>query len=805
MILKEWGWRNFLQYGNKMQSIKLNEKNELILILGDNAVGKTSIANSLSFALYGKTNSRKIKNLSNWFNKAAHTYVKYDTESGKKIECHRGISPDFVDLLIDGTAENIAGKPNINLYIENNLVNIPFTVFSNTLMLSMQDFKSFLRMDANDKRKIVDKIYDVSDLDGMHELCKADIRALSEDKSKLDNELNVMTNTLETINSQYEEALEKKRSVDEAEIFRLKDEKNKLERSIRYAENNISELNRLKSAVDNMFLKDKEWLNSVYKRYTRFYDKAVSEISDKTNLKYKAQIDELKNNFIASTTKCNSKYDLDIANVNAKRDVDMVKLNAARELAIKTVNDSISKLTETANDSRDEITAKITKLKSDTKFIRDEIAEASKSYDSILNDLNARYSVLESKTKTYESGRCPECDTDLSDESHVGYLHDMNDEMVSIEVKIEDTSKDRHEKINSLNDKIDIITQKIDELTKSKNKIDLDYGIKKTELKAKIDAIHEAGVNKVVHIESENKMSLERLKNDKTEALSSMTAVYKDDLAKINNAIANGIKIETDSINSKSIYARQRIWNTISVKDEKMHKDKHEIDKKISAYESDITKSKTSLIRTDSDLDLLTMDLVSNDAMNSMHATISKLTFDKDIVSKKLNEVNEKLNTYISVKSILEPSGIKKHLIGNAVPLLNSTITRISEKFNYKYDFGFNDSFDPYVRYMGLDVDLESISGGEDKKMDLIVILSMLELIKGKHPNMNLLFLDEIFNALSISSIKNTVRILRDYVDRLGITIFVISHTPVPMEFFDRCIEVKCINGFSEIITDNEA
>jgi hypothetical protein len=44
----------------------------------------------------------------------------------------------------------------------------------------------------------------------------------------------------------------------------------------------------------------------------------------------------------------------------------------------------------------------------------------------------------------------------------------------------------------------------------------------------------------------------------------------------------------------------------------------------------------------------------------------------------------------------------------------------------------------------------ESLSSGQRKKMNLIVLLAFIEIIKMKHTTMNVMFLDEIFSKVLI-------------------------------------------------------
>jgi DNA repair exonuclease SbcCD ATPase subunit len=98
-----------------------------------------------------------------------------------------------------------------------------------------------------------------------------------------------------------------------------------------------------------------------------------------------------------------------------------------------------------------------------------------------------------------------------------------------------------------------------------------------------------------------------------------------------------------------------------------------------------------------------------------------------------------------------------------------------------------------------MEVSPQSLSSGQRKKMNLIVLLAFIEIIKMKHSQLNVLFLDEIFSSLDKNNVYIAIKILREYANKYNMTIFVVSHEALPEEFFDAKIFVKSVNHFSEM------
>jgi DNA repair exonuclease SbcCD ATPase subunit len=68
MKIKKIEWRNFSSYGNKTQTLVLEDRNSLFQIVGENGAGKSSISQVITFGLYGKLEGKKLKDIPNRIN-----------------------------------------------------------------------------------------------------------------------------------------------------------------------------------------------------------------------------------------------------------------------------------------------------------------------------------------------------------------------------------------------------------------------------------------------------------------------------------------------------------------------------------------------------------------------------------------------------------------------------------------------------------------------------------------------------------------------------------------------------------------
>ena len=178
MKITQFSFKNICSYGNKLQTFKFSEDPQLVLVQGKNGSGKSSISDALTVALYGKSSIRKTKEIPNRINKNAYTHVEFLTSSGDSVEIERGLEPNFSKLVINGTEHNLPDKRRVDDFIEEELTKIPFNVFSNTISLSVNDFKSFVKLSPHDKRQIIDKIFGLDIVNDMSKIAKEEVREL---------------------------------------------------------------------------------------------------------------------------------------------------------------------------------------------------------------------------------------------------------------------------------------------------------------------------------------------------------------------------------------------------------------------------------------------------------------------------------------------------------------------------------------------------------------------------------------------------------------------------------------------------
>ena len=247
MKLKKICWRNFKSYSNAMTELVFGNDPSLNLIVGTNGTGKSSIADCIIYALYGKIDGTNNSDIPNRINKNFYVKIELDC-NGHEVIVERGLAPSLFTVTIDGTIVDTAGKNNVQTMLEENYYKIPYSVFKNTLILSINDFKSLVDLNPADKRNIIDKIFGFSEYNLMMKLIKEDIKMLDSSMSSNEGSLKTATVSIENYERQLEEL--KRNEVSQEEIDELTEKINEAKKLKTTNEENIKKLDEVRKKLD---------------------------------------------------------------------------------------------------------------------------------------------------------------------------------------------------------------------------------------------------------------------------------------------------------------------------------------------------------------------------------------------------------------------------------------------------------------------------------------------------------------------------------------------------------------------------
>lgn len=180
--------------------------------------------------------------------------------------------------------------------------------------------------------------------------------------------------------------------------------------------------------------------------------------------------------------------------------------------------------------------------------------------------------------------------------------------------------------------------------------------------------------------------------------------------------------------------------------------------------------------------------------------TVSTEEIENNIISIKernkevkllLNGLKEKSNIYSELNQLFSFDGIRKSIISNALKPINKNLDYFLTKLDSEYKAKLNDNFDATIYELEtLEVDPETLSKGEDRKINIAIALSYLKLIlEMRHTN--IMFLDEVFDGVDGDNIDLILKLLKEIALEYKINIIIVNHSKAELSNFHTVIKVK--------------
>ena len=224
MKIKKCEFKNFASYGNRVQVIDFEEdKSNLYLVLGGNGAGKSTLAKVITYLCYGKVEGSTLKDLPNRVNGALWGKIWLESK-GNKIEIERGINPGIFNVKINGEEYDVAGKVNLQDFLETEIYEIPYHVFKNVIILSVNDFKSFITMSPYDKKRIIDKIFGFSIINEMAESVKEKRKSIIDEIRTYADEIRTLNESIDSVYDKIEQIELLTAEKDASKVKKLKED-----------------------------------------------------------------------------------------------------------------------------------------------------------------------------------------------------------------------------------------------------------------------------------------------------------------------------------------------------------------------------------------------------------------------------------------------------------------------------------------------------------------------------------------------------------------------------------------------------
>lgn len=253
MLISEISVKGYKSFGNNTQTLKLNTENgELILLVGNNGNGKSSLLESFEYCLYGKVKSSKSKKwhklstLPNRINNELLNTIKFKS-NGSDIEVQRGINPNLLKLIENDIPNERAGKGNIDDKVED-YIGMDIETFKSFISMSINDFKNFISLSNEEKQLLLDKLFNLEVINILNGILKELNKANKSQLVKFDSEIYTLNDSIDSIKKSIEKSIEKEKLNIQNEMDTIKAD----------MESKKDEYQKLKEKVDKIKIKEKE-------------------------------------------------------------------------------------------------------------------------------------------------------------------------------------------------------------------------------------------------------------------------------------------------------------------------------------------------------------------------------------------------------------------------------------------------------------------------------------------------------------------------------------------------------------------
>lgn len=212
ITFKQLRYKNFLSSGNEFITVQL-DKCPTTLIIGENGAGKSTILEALNFSLFGTAFSKKTKSqLVNSINNK-DCIVELDFDKGSdNYTVRRGIKPNTFEVFLNGEQLDVDSSTKLQQEKLENIISMNQIAFKQIVLLGKSSYTPFMRLNALDRRNLIEELLDLTVFSRMKDVVKADTVQVNQRISDIKTSIK----TLESKEAHFEHEIKRKEAENES-------------------------------------------------------------------------------------------------------------------------------------------------------------------------------------------------------------------------------------------------------------------------------------------------------------------------------------------------------------------------------------------------------------------------------------------------------------------------------------------------------------------------------------------------------------------------------------------------------------
>ena len=504
--------------------------------------------------------------------------------------------------------------------------------------------------------------------------------------------------------------------------------------------------------------------------FDKLYTHAQNENRDNSSLIRKFKQDDF--------TQRLADIQVELKKANAEYKLEEINLNTAKGI-VENHNQKLISLNE-----------KIVKVKSDN-YSLEELENKKSTSETSLTELLSQRDKTQSKIEEFEESQIQlEEKIDSFDEEDITEGYDLFNQYTS-------ELRDLNNELDKLKIREDSLIERMNHLESHRYNEDCDICMENSE--SIIDA--KDGVQSDLDLIADDKKQMLEQKNTLLLAIDTRKH-YSDLLQKLNKLKGDETKVSRDinilinklstfenkeiKINSELIQVTQIIDDYLE--NEKQIKINKELRDEIVDVRHDLAKSKQILLNSESDI------LVLNGSVSSLKN--QKKTIEDRI--EEVSQLEEQHGLYEYYLNALGKDGVSYELISKALPMIEG---EVNNSLGQIVEFGLQLEMDgkninANIVYDDQKWSLEMCSGMEKFISGLAIRIALINVCNLPRPNF--LVIDEGFGTLDNENLTS-LYMLFAYLKTQFDFVMIISHIDSMRDVVDSLMEIKKVNGFSNI------